>query len=165
MGTFSLALQRGKKAANTAEIANLEIDTVFKELKTDVLEATAGKVAIGLGKADGIRAFVYWAQAAAKEASTGMASVESSMRSMHLLASNPKAFDKSSVRLGGFEWPFEGYPCELSYSNHTARCHDERALREALQQMLANAWVANKIVEIEGRELVDSVIGDVDYEL
>lgn len=153
MSKFSSAFSAGRAAANNIETANREIDEIFRQLKNDILEATGKKIEILLLPAgDFMAGLAGFSRTLAEGAPVPS---EGAPKRFYVTARNKVIGRTSSEQLARLVRPFEGYPCELAYANVTDRCHDGEALTAALADMLGNAWVANKLLEIENKDLTD----------
>ncbi|CAE6724726.1 hypothetical protein [Paraburkholderia nemoris] len=149
MTDFADAFNRGQAAAVLAAQARAQVDEVFASAKQQLLEATNGRLELER------RQFEKPRRRTAADM-FGVANIENMLnpipREMEpwIAARNPTAVDSEWVKLAKWERPQEGFPCLLSYDKRDVRCHDQESLAEAIAELLANAWVGERL-----RELLD----------
>ena len=146
MSDFSAAFEQGQAAAETAALANAEIDDIFSKMASELSDVTGGKLTVSLE--DGTR-YVSGLMMTIQTI-TGNPTVGPS-EEYWICASNPSAAKSLPVRLAKFVRPYEGYPCQIVYGKSSMRCNDGTALAAALKDMLANAWVAHELRQIMNR--------------
>lgn len=146
MGKFSTAFKQGQAAAESAAVANSEIDEIFREMADELREITEGKLIVSVEKSDRFLNVVM----TVVKMSTGEPSAGPS-EDFWICVKNPTAANSNLVKLARFERPYEGYPCSIQYGKNDERCNDGIALAAALKNMLTNAWVAHELREVMGR--------------
>jgi hypothetical protein len=150
MTDFADAFKRGQEAAVHAAQARAQVDEVFFAAKQQLLDATDGRLELGRQQFEKPR------KRTAAEV-LGVASLENFLNATPretepwIAACNPKATDSNWIKLAKWERPREGYPCLLSYDKRDVRCHDQESLAEAIAELLANAWVGERLQELLAR--------------
>ncbi len=139
MPDFEKALKEGLEAANKADAARQEIDEVFKDLNTQVLQATDNKVLIE-------RREVF-----ENTTDTGWSTIITGIRRLAgdkywgIFAFNP-AFDKNkALELARWAMDIAGYPCKLTWNKQEHICEDKEALVNSLLELLRDPVVGEKI--------------------
>lgn len=132
MTDFRAAFERGQDAATEAELARREIDAVFKELTTQLAEATNGTVEMyrrEYEKSPLIPSYLfgsagtYWA----------------------IVARNPKAKGKNERQLARWEQGRSGYPCKISWGGVDHTCHDRESLEWGLVSLLEDPVTGKRL--------------------
>ncbi|MEX3934825.1 hypothetical protein AB4Y32_24060 [Paraburkholderia phymatum] len=147
MTDFADAFKRGQDAAALAAQARAELEEVFAEAREQLLNATDGKLELSM------RGFPKPRKRSPAEVLLGgaiawAAALEERETEPWIAARNPKAEDTEWVRLAKWDRPQEGYPCQISYDRTDVRCHDRTAFADAIGEMLANAWIGEKLREL-----------------
>lgn len=146
MGNFSAAFEQGQAAAESAAVANSEIDEIFREMEGELREITGGKLIVSVEKpARFLNLIITATSLFSGEPSAGPS------EDFWICVKNETAADLNPVRLARFERPYEGYPCRIQYGKNDVRCNDGTALAAALKNMLTNAWVAHELREVMSR--------------
>jgi hypothetical protein len=143
MADFKKSFNKGLDAAEHSKKNKMEIHAVFEDLKNQILEATEGRVVIFLDegfKASG-NIFGGGANNLAKALSAGIRKAYSVCCSL--------ADDKSSKEtLAEYVMGVAGYPFELHFNNQEFVCRDRQALEVALETLLSNPVVGEKIQRV-----------------
>lgn len=146
MAKFLAAFEQGQEAAQSAALANAEIDCIFQELTEELLSASEGKLEVSIRKPVRNTISTLWQMATGGAAATDP-SIGAS-EDLWICATNPAAGNSAPVKIARLERPYEGYPCQIQYGKSDVRCNDGVALAAALKDMLANAWVAHELREV-----------------
>ena len=135
MTDFSVAFKKGQEAALAADVSRKEIDTVFNEVRKQLLAATDGSIEIirqeRIKKNDPyvIKLFSpaekYWS----------------------IDAINPKSDPSELItkELAMWEQAQSGYPCKISLGGTDSICHDKESLENALNWLLSDVRTAEKL--------------------
>jgi len=146
MGRFSKAFEQGQTAAESAAVANVELDKIFAEMASELRQASNGKLLMTIESPSAFLNMI----ATTITLLSGNPSTEPS-QDFWICAQNPTAADSKPIRLAGFRRPYEGFPCSIQYGNDEVRCNDAIAFAAALDAMLKNAWVASELHKIVNR--------------
>jgi hypothetical protein len=131
MTDFKAAFEDGIKAAQQAEAAKKEIDSVFTELNKQLSEATRGKLLIERRyMPDEIVGFFI--------------SLAEFRRPTHLAitARNPSIKQSEPKELSKWESGRAGYPCKVSWGGNEAYCENKEGLERVLSDLLRDPVVA-----------------------
>lgn len=136
---FKGALTEGFEAAKRAEAARSEIQQVLAKLRSDLLEATDGKLLVELGygeEPDPVLIRIQRPQSASSMINSIFApKVPAPMRRfLALLAKNSKS--SAAKVVARWKQAAEGYPCTITWNNQEHECLDREALERSLGELL-----------------------------
>lgn len=156
MTDFADAFRRGQDAAAIAAAARAEISGVFDEANTQLQTATDGKIEIDRRRFEKPRKKTLGDLFGGLNATSLLANLDPAETEPWVAARNPKATDSSWIKLAKWDRPQEGYPCQLVYDRTDVRCHDRAALVDAIEEMLANASIGEKMRDLLELPLKDA---------
>lgn len=139
MTYFGQALREGIKAAESAEVAEKEIEEIFKDLNEQIMEASDGTLSITKGL-----------QTKAQSAFTQLRDIFSIPPEKYwaILASNPTVAESSMRQIAFWSQDGKGYPCRVSWGGQEHICEDKEALSNCLAELLRDPEVASTLRNI-----------------
>jgi hypothetical protein len=148
MMDFGAAFNQGQRAADQAITNKAEIDEVLDRVSRDISNATDGRLKVFIAEITSPGA-AFAALALSAQGVFSGSPTRRSFKEHWICASNPKAENQNERKLLA-KWavPYEGYPCTVTFNNHEVRCHDREGLEQALAEMLADAWVGERLREL-----------------
>lgn len=143
MKSFKDSFDLGLKAAANAAAVKSEIHSVFRELNSQILEASDGKIQIkqeprssqGLNALIGIGLFSGGKQ-------------EKIEITTYIVATNPLANKSNKVDIGEISIHKNGYPCEITFGGDKFICEDKSALEMTLSMMLADPDIGKEFTKL-----------------
>jgi hypothetical protein len=151
MTDFIKAFEQGQRAAEQAIESKAEINEVIRSLAQELMQATDGKLEIGIADSSSL-SFDVWGSF-----TTGVKSKPpipgGIVKPQAIYARNLKAINTDLVTLAKWERPHQGYPCVIAFNGREIGCHDREALERALAEMLQNAWVGEQLRALLERPL------------
>lgn len=144
MANFKNSFDLGLKAAADTAEKLAEIDSVFEEMNTQIIEASNGKIEI------------YRETRTNKSMETilgmGMFSTkklnEINTTTTYIIARNPLSTKKRKADIGQIEFDKNGYPCEIKFGHDKFRCDDKQGLERVLSLMLADPDVGKELATL-----------------
>jgi hypothetical protein len=142
MPDYAKSLEEGFEAARKAEVAKKEIDEVFKELNTQVIKVTEGKVYIERKEF----------KEEEKDYETAAISIlkyayprRVIIKYWVIIAFNPIVNPENVLHLARWEMDRGGYPCKVIWSKQDHICEDMEALANCLADLLKDPVVGEKL--------------------
>ena len=140
---YKVAFREGLTAAEKADMARKEIDSVFEQLNHEISEASDGKIVIERQtfyvpdtRNEVIQAF---------DAITSFPNQPKRPTYLAIAARNPTIPDGPVKELASWSTDRKGYPCNISWEGKTQFCEDKEALEEALAELLRDPIVGQKL--------------------
>jgi hypothetical protein len=134
MTDYVKAFRDGLQAAEAADAARSEIDSVFSELDRQIGAASGGKVAIARQECQ-LPASQWELAIPFRPKKTYWA----------ILAWNPTVPNSSSKLLAKWSQDARGYPCKITFERWERICEDREALENSLAELLGDATVGEKL--------------------
>lgn len=153
MADYISAFRQGLDAAEAAEIAKLEIDSVFDEIDKQLREASNGKIGIDRKefyvKEESIPPFAAAFIATIPYALTGK------KRDTYwaIVAYNPSIPNSPVKELATWSLDRAGYPCKLTFEGINRSCSDRESLENSLAELLRDPNVGEKLSNLIKLEL------------
>ena len=155
MADYKQALQEGFAAAEKANSARKEIEDVLAKFKSDLLEASDGKLLVEVRQYEekeeegSILATPTLAQLYARR-------LQPKKYYKAIIAVNPKSEKNSVKQLAVWGQAKGGYPCSVSFGKQEFQCENRAGLEEALAEMLKDPAIGEKLyllAQLNGRLL------------
>jgi hypothetical protein len=137
MADYKSALEAGFEAAKKAGTARKEVKEILHTFKTEILNASNGKLLIEIRKFDDPPPKItLGVPAGASFAEAYMRMLREKPFHLALGASNPTRGDMPPKELAGWKQAKDGYPCTLSWGKKELQCEDGAALQDGLAELL-----------------------------
>jgi hypothetical protein len=138
---FEDSFKKGLEAAEAATKVNQEIDSIFKDLDSQIRSASGGKVSIILKRRrDSMSSLASFISSATTP-------LEPIKYKTYIVAVNEAAGGKEED-LATIERASSGYPCHLSYEDQAVYCSDKTALEKQLSFMLSNVNIGKQLTRL-----------------
>ena len=148
MADFKKSMLKGIEAAEHAAKNVKEIDEVFDDLKNQLLEATDNKVEI-------FREPAFFTEPDPNAKNAGTASFLGNRRirkAVQIACKNPK-LKGVGESLAEFKLAKSGYPCEIKLHSEELMCKNREGLEAALERLLSDPVVGEKIYKVMNLDL------------
>lgn len=141
MADYIQAFKKGLEAAEAADRARKEIDSVFEDLDRQLREGTGGKIAIKRKEFEVKGMTTIWTPWTAGQFLPG------SQKETYwaIVAYNPQITNSPVKQLAIWRQARAGYPCKITWENVEHACEDKRGLEGALAMLLADPLVGETI--------------------
>jgi hypothetical protein len=133
MADYIQALKRGLEAAEVADRARKEIDSVFDDLDRQLRGETEGKIGIKREEFEVERqsTLTYWS-------TTGSPEKE---RYWAIVAYNPKIPNSPVKKLAIWSQERTGYPSKIAWAKLKVTCEDKKGLEDALEKLISDPLI------------------------
>jgi len=135
MTDYIKAFRDGLQAAEAADLARSEIDSVFSELGKQIATASDGKIAIARRECQAPMSQWEFMANPFKPKKTYWA----------ILAWNPTVANSPSKQIARWSQDAGGYPCKITCDKWERICEDREALENSLAELLRDPTVGEKL--------------------
>lgn len=133
---FKASFALGIEAAKVAEKNKIEIQSVFDEVNKQLSEVTGGVIYLDRKK--------YYVNNILQDMAA-IANVRPREIYWAIVAINQKYTEASEKELAKWDMDKNGYPARIFIDNYQVACEDKKALEKALQRLLCDATVGEKL--------------------
>jgi len=139
MVDFKKSFAAGIDSAKIAEVNRAEVQSVFNEVNKQLEEVTAGTIFI--------ERKVYYVNNTIQDLA---AIANFTPREVYhaIVASNPKVPGSSEKELANWKMAKDGYPCRIYLGSDHIVCEDKIALEGAIQELLSDTAVGEKLYQL-----------------
>lgn len=158
MVDYTLAFKKGLDAAEAAERAKKEIDSVFEDLDMQVCRAAEGKISIKRKEFEVKPTAWDWAKTL-----SDFITPRGKETYWAIVAYNPKITDSQVKELARWKQGRGGYPCKISFGGTDCTCEDKEGLENTLGNLLSDPMVGENLrllMQLQEEKTVESDSGD-----
>lgn len=146
MVDFKKSFNAGLNAAKIAENNRNEVQSVFDEVNEQLQEVAGG--ALYIDRAE------YYVNNTIQDLAS-IANFKAREVYHAVIATNPKVPSSTEKQLGKWKMSNDGYPCRIYIGSNHIVCEDKKALENAMQELLSDTSVGEKLYYLINLEIPD----------